>query len=52
MACSLNVVKDIGSSGSVCPEFRIGAWNAQEEDEEEREKGKERKINQRRRERR
>ncbi len=32
----------MGSSGSVCPEFRIGAWNAQEEDEEERErKGKE-----------
>jgi hypothetical protein len=37
------VVKDNGSSGSVCPEFRIGAWNAQEEDEEEREKGKENK---------
>jgi hypothetical protein len=33
----------MGSSGSVCPEFRIGAWNAQEEDEEEREKRKEKK---------
>jgi hypothetical protein len=37
------VVKDMGSSGSVCPEFRIGAWNAQEEDEEERERERERK---------
>jgi hypothetical protein len=52
VACSLNVEKDMGSSGSVCPEFRIGAWNAQEEDEEEREKGKEKKPEKTREERR